>query len=345
MITLITGLPGSGKTALAVSMLPEFDGRPLFVLGVAELKVKHEVAPPVAEWTEMRPSPEDPELLKAVFLFPPNSVVLIDEAQTIFRPRSMGSKVPPEVQAFETHRHTGIDFILITQHSGLIDPNLRKLISRHIDIRQTFLGRSLYEWVGLGDPESAVSRQIAAKRSYKPPKKVFGLYKSSEKHTKLTVRTPFYVWLFGLLVLGIVGGGWYAYQRIQARMGPPVPVLQSGGTAAAPVSPVAVPVKSTKAYLAEFNPRIEGLAHSAPVYDSVTQPSEAPIPVGCLASEKRCRCLDQQGNDYVTTDAICRGFVAHGMFIPFKRVDSRGTVRSRGGVEPPANPVADSTSG
>jgi zona occludens toxin len=194
MITLITGEPGNGKTALVVKMLTEVNDRPVFVMGIRDLQIPHEPVPPISEWTEHRPVPEDPSLTEAWFTFPPNALIVIDEAQKVYRPRASGSKVPDIVAAFETHRHTGVDFWLITQAPGLIDSNIRKLIAKHIHIRANFMGRRRYEWVGVGDPESKQSREIARSENYAPPKEVFGLYKSAEAHTKVRHKIPFYVY-------------------------------------------------------------------------------------------------------------------------------------------------------
>lgn len=187
MITLITGIPGMGKTSLLVSMLLEYEKaaeRPLFVMGIPDLKLEHIVAPPVKEWTEYRQSPEDPNLSMAYFTFPPNSILIIDEAQRVFRPRASASKVPPEVAALETHRHTGLDIILLTQKPKLIDTNVRELIGKHIHIRAGMVGRHLYEWPHIADGESRLDRGDAAKRRFSPPKESFKNYKSAEVHTK-----------------------------------------------------------------------------------------------------------------------------------------------------------------
>lgn len=85
-ITMVTGLPGSGKTAHVVDLLAHHDdykGRPLFVMGIPDLQIEHNPTPPLAEWTELRPSPEDPQILLPYFTFPPGSVVVIDEAQRV----------------------------------------------------------------------------------------------------------------------------------------------------------------------------------------------------------------------------------------------------------------------
>lgn len=312
-ITLITGAPGTGKTAHAVDLIEkEYKGREVFQMGIRDLMMEHFPVPPVAEWTEEKASPEDPEHVQAWFTFPANSVILIDEAQTVFRPRPVGSRVPPEVQAFETHRHLGIDFVLITQHPGLIDSNIRKLVGRHRHIRHTALGRHMFEWSETGDPESTTSRSIAAKTRYSLPRHVFGRYKSAEVHTKSKTRMPIYVYVFFLCGLGVLYGGWRVYQSFSGKVAP----VAAGVVPASVGTGVPVPVSYSEA----AKPRVAALAHTAPRYDDVTKPVDAPWPAGCLlvgpwrGSKEKCRCVDQQGNNYATTDSMCRHIVENGLF-------------------------------
>lgn len=321
MIILITGQPGSGKSALCVDMIAhdeQFKNRPLFVGGIPDLQVPHESVPPVSEWTELRAAPEDASLQLAYFTFPESSVIVVDEAQRIYRPRSAGSKVPPEVAAFETHRHTGVDFILLTQHAGLIDANIRKLIGKHIHIAVTPFGRFRYEWTKCADTESRSDREIAARSRYHLPKRAFDLYKSSEKHTKIKTRIPRYVYVFALCVLAIAGLSYYIYGRIFRYEENPVAAKLEHAAQGGAVSPPAAAVKMTALeYNEAHQPRIPGLFHTAPVYDDVTKPKQAPIPVGCVlkVKEKSCRCIDQQGNRYATTAAQCLSIVENGLFI------------------------------
>lgn len=319
MITLITGTPGAGKTALAVAMLIEEQGsRPLFVSGIPELKLDHQLTPPVEDWTQDVPTPEDPSFKKPVFVFPPNSIIVIDEAQNIYRPRAASSKVPPYVAAFETHRHTGVDFWLITQHPSLLDANIRKLIGRHIHIRSTPLGRRLYEWPECGDPESKTSRDISASRSYRLPKKVFGLYKSSTLHINTKYRMPF---AFYIIIAAILVGSFLAYTmygRYKQISNP------SNFNSPAPSNSISPPSSSpsqsrmtASEYIQAHNPRIPNLVHTAPVFDEMTKPSRVPVPAGCIASATRCRCYTQQATPYVIDDAMCRHIVSGGLFVPF----------------------------
>ena len=322
-VILVTGQPGSGKTALVVDMIAhdeQFAGRPLFVMGIPDLTIDHIPCPPVSEWVENRSSSEDESVSLPYFTFPANALVVIDEAQRIYRPRPVGSRVPPEVAAFETHRHTGVDFILLTQHAGLIDSNIRKLNPRHIHIRVTALGRYKYEWPELGDPDSSSSREIATREKYKLPARSFALYKSSQLHTKIKTKIPWFVYLFAVCAISGAALSYYAYQRVMNKREPVktqevMPGHDRREAAAKDGAPA-----TTAEYLASRSPRLAGLYHTAPVYDEITKPVDAPWPSLCVfvnawrGSPEKCRCLDQQGNTYAMPFAQCKQVALNGIF-------------------------------
>lgn len=319
MITLITGNTGTGKTALAVSMIMshlEAQNRPVIVDGITDLMLPHEPAPAVAEWCERVPDESYAEGEKLVFKFPHGSLVIIDECQRIFRPRAAGSKVPEAVQAFETHRHTGLDFWLLTQHPGLLDSNVRKLVKRHIHIRETFMGRYLYEWTECGEVENKSSRDVAARRKYTLPKVVFEKYKSATVHTSLKRRVPVYVWVFGLALVGIAGLGTYGYKTVQAKIQPEAAttIRPDAGRAAG----VGATGAKTVNYMADYKPRVEGLPHTAAIYDEVTKVTEAPFPAACMKSASSCKCYSQQGTKIGVSEDICKQIVANGLFQEFE---------------------------
>lgn len=212
MITIITGVPGMGKTALCVKMMMdelEKGDRPFFVMGIPDLKLDHSPVPPVEEWTEKRPDKDDPKILLDYYTFPKNSIIIIDEAQRVFRPRASSSKVPAHVAAQETHRHTGVDFWLLTQKPNLIDVNIRELTGRHIHLKKTIMGGYLYEWPEYQDVNSKANLAMAIKRRYTPPKESFQFYKSSELHTKQPTR---FHQIYLVLALAILFIGFFGYR-------------------------------------------------------------------------------------------------------------------------------------
>ena len=350
MITVITGTPGAGKTALAVAMLAELveaaqkSGaalRPVVVMGIPELQLPHEVAPPIDQWTERQPAPEDPTLQEAHFTFPEGALVIIDESQKVYRPRATGAKVPDHVAAFERHRHRGLDFWLITQHPGLLDANVRKLVGKHIHLRDQWAGRQLYEWSECKDPESRTERDSAISRRYRLPKKVFGLYKSASLHVKQSRRLPWQLYAVGaaVAVAGYLGlgvferisgaiGGEAAAQvagvpervgplQVEALPGQLQGVRQGGESTAGKVAPGAT--------VEDWQPRIATRPETAPMYDGFRQVRALPVVAGCVAMRDRCRCYTEQGTDAFLTGDQCREWLRSPPFNPWREAPEPGS--------------------
>jgi zona occludens toxin len=196
------------------------------------------------------------------------------------------------------------------------------LIGLHIHIRVTALGRYKYQWTELGDPDSASSREVAAREKYKLPVRAFDLYKSSQLHTKIKTKLPWFVYLFAIALLSAIALGIYGYQRVTQKANPLASSHASPGRT--PDNPAA---GSLAEYYVTMQPRLAGLHHTAPKYDDITKPNDAPWPVGCMVSaahsgkKEVCRCIDQQGNRYATPEATCRDIVDNGIFKDWKGPD------------------------
>lgn len=312
MITLITGTPGAGKTSWVVAELEKLsrvDSRAVYTHGIPDLLLPHLDSEDVQDWHNWLPD---------------GALLVIDEVQSVWRPRKSGSIVPASVQALETHRHRGIDLWLITQAPQLVDANVRRLISRHVHLRATALGRYQYEWAECHERIEDTSK--AARRRYKLPKHIFGLYKSASVHTKIKRRLPTAVYVLGavLLVAGVLG--FRVYNRADQLMKPKELMAiarEPAGSAgpaggAASLRPIAAPVKSTVDYsAAAFVPRNPVYPESAPVYDNVARVAAVPHVAGCISSATRCQCYTQQVTKIVMSDKICRDYVAGRIFQPF----------------------------
>ncbi|MBU2808028.1 hypothetical protein HF285_07040 [Acidithiobacillus ferrooxidans F221] len=206
MLGLYTGAPGAGKTLKMLNdHLAHADGsRPIYVYGVEGLV-------PSDRWFPL----EDP---KDWAKCPHGSIVLVDEAQAVFRPRRPGDPLPEYVSAAETHRHLGLDLYMTTQYPMLIDAHLRRLVSDHQHLVNVWglKGRSsVSEWdEAQDDPKDPRARKLARKFMFKYPKDVYDLYRSAQVHTKKP-RVP--KWFkFGIPAIGLVIGasGYYAYYAV-----------------------------------------------------------------------------------------------------------------------------------
>lgn len=327
MLTLITGTPGTGKTAYAVAKLVEEierKPRPVVVMGIPELQIPHEVAPPVDAWTRKVASAEDAALMEAEFTFPEGALIIIDEAQKVFRPRAAGSKVPDHVAAFEKHRHRGLDFWLITQHPNLLDGNVRRLVGKHIALRAHWAGRELLEWSEASDPESRSARAVAVRQRYRLPKRIFGLYKSASMHVKQRRRVPLALYVFAAVVCISAFLAWRVYGRVSSAISGDVvaePARSSGGGLRSPgAGAVAQGNAGPGLSLEAFAPRLQGRADSAPIYDPLRQVVAMPSVVGCVATRSRCSCFTEQASDSGLSEAECRAWLRSPPFSPFRAV-------------------------
>lgn len=310
MIELITGTPGSGKTLWALSTVKaraEKEGRPVFYSGVPDLALG---------WTEITP--------QKWFDCPANSIVVIDECQRVFRPRSWSGAVPDYVSELETHRHKGIDLVFITQHPMLIDANIRRLVGRHFHVSRRFgLPRSsVFEFESCKDQPLAKMESATARHEWSFPKEAFNWYKSAEVHTH-KARLPAKIWVLGGMVLLIAAVVWYGVSRWSAKMQakPDVVVL-----ADKVLSSGSVGVAASGDGLDWFRgqvPRVVGLPHTAPVFDDAQKNVLPAYPVACASAGARCTCYSQQATRIDMPDGLCREIVAHGFFVPMLERESR----------------------
>ena len=339
MLYLYTGVPGAGKTLYAVSNLvkrKDFKDRPIFVDGIKDLdhdKINYFDIPEgesIQTWPKWAP---------------PGAIIVVDECQRIFRPRPSGSKVPDYVAELETHRHRGLDFILITQHPRLIDVHLRGLIEHHTHLGKTNLGlRRKMEWTtgGAKDPESRANIREALISVYRLDKSVYGLYKSAEVHTKIRTKKSKLLMLFPL-ALCLVGYGIWSFtgfwakfsgeekqtktasttQTVQAQTQP------SAVSASEPVSNGQYPKAETKPeepkkpHLSEedYQPRIAERPETAPIYDGMNKAVKVmPWPAACIKAENRCTCYTDQGTKIKDIGKqTCMNYVKDGLpFNPYK---------------------------
>lgn len=312
MIFLHTGLPGAGKTLYTLwhlKDLAEKEGRQVYYFNIPEVKIPG--------WIEI----DEAQFLKW-FELPANSIIVGDEAQRVFRPRAASSKVPDHVAKLETHRHLGVDLYLITQHPGLIDLNVRKLVGTHRHVVRSFGARHavIHSWSQCKD-NCDKSRKDSVKSQFRYPKEVFNWYKSAEVHTHKR-KIPLRVFVLVATPLVILGAGYYAYKGLTVdaverskagvakALGHDVgqgALLDSGGGAGA-----ARPMTQAE-YLVSLSPRVPDLAYTAPRYDSITVPVDAPFPVACVESPRSgCRCYTQQQTRYKSSVEFCRNFVRNG---------------------------------
>jgi hypothetical protein len=310
VIYLHTGQPGAGKSLFTIAEVMERatkEGRAVFYSGIADCKV--------AGWVELQDATNWESC-------PDGAIIVIDEAQRVFRPRHAASSVPPYVAALETHRHRGFDIYVITQHPSLVETNVRRLVGTHRHVMRAFGSHAavIHEWNEVR-ADCDTKRDGSISRTWRYPKAAFQLYKSAEVHTH-RARVPLRVWLVlaSPILLGLIG--WSLYQWVSGRMDGERAAArvassagQSGVSARAQSGQAKVGERNDAAkWVQERTARVQGLHYSAPVYDAITKPVTAPFPAMCIKSATRCLCYSQQGTRLDVAAEMCGQLVERGFF-------------------------------
>ena len=314
MITLSTGQPGAGKTLYSIwliKQLAEKENRTVYYSGIPDLTL---------DWTEI----ENPDKW---YELPVGSIIVLDECQKLFRPRGVGTCVPESVAAMEVHRHKGLDIFLITQHPMLVDSNIRRLVGRHIHVQRAFGANAanIHEW-GQVRENCDKQRLDSQSKLWKYPKEVFGYYKSAELHT-VKFRPPVKAVLLiigPLLVAALIFFvvSWFSKKEEGI---PPAPAATASKSAASAAAPSAASGGSRSVVgLESFQPVVPGLPWTAPRYASVTEPTSAPVPVGCVQSAAKCSCFSDQGVVVDVSPGVCIKIARGGFHRDSIQIDKRG---------------------
>lgn len=328
MIYWYTGQPGHGKTLHAIdhALSLRDEGRLVYVGNVRGFK-----------YDEARVLPITPEQFCDWHNFlPDGAVCLIDEAYEhgMLPKRSPGSKVPDHVRELAKHRHRGIDFIFVSQSpKKQVDEFVHDLIERHTHVRRRFgLPFAHLRIFDRFESNPEKGHPLTLKR-VKLPKRPMGLYESTVLDT-VEKSIPWYYIAAAILLVAVVVGAYTMINRVEAQLsGKDDSVIVQGGAAAGPEKNGAgatvaegPPPKPTgdalrkSDYVAWLTPRIEGQPWTAPAYDELTVPPQAPR-LYCMASGDpydSCTCQTEQGTSYAVNLKQCVMIATRGQYEPFR---------------------------
>lgn len=318
-IYLVTGTPGQGKTLNTIKFVNEddrFKGREVYQHGIKSLDDSF-------GWNFM-----DSDQAKKWYDLPSGSVLIFDEAYTIF-PTRHGSKQPPKhVQELATHRHSGFDIILICQKvNGQVDPFIRGLVNEHHHYDRVMGSSAVnrFMWSHCCESvNSASTRKDANTKLCTLDKKYFGKYHSADQHTHKTNYPMGRIIMFlgAICVCGLMM--YYAYHQLTER-GRESEVqtaqIEQQLTGGSRVGQKGSDIDSMS-YIEAYTPEIQGMPWTAPVFKEVMQPVTYPKP-NCLKwsvygnsnpDQSGCRCYSQQGTLMNVSPNICESIVAGGFF-------------------------------
>ena len=328
MINLVTGLPGSGKTLWTLTTVKAYvekenkalieQGKPprqVFYHGIPELTL--------AGWQLME-SPED------WINLPSHSIIVIDECQSTFRPRAASVKPPPYIAEFETHRHKGLDFFLLTQHPMLVDGNIRRLAGKHYHVVRFygFQKSTIHEFQQVRDNvDKNLKNSISTHFIY--PKEVFNWYKSADAHT-MKKRIPMRLIMIVVLPIFLVAAGYWAFKSLSEIVNKPSEFADeikggktahsaSGDKTESSVTGGSYPEAVKMSYLEARTPAIQDFPHTAPIYEELTKPVRVPYPAACISSKNYgCKCFTDKGTKLNVTPSVCEQIIANGFYVDWE---------------------------
>lgn len=311
MIYLYTGKQGAAKTLFTIADVQaraKLEQREVFYSRIKGLKLPWTHIDDPAKWHEC----------------PEGAIIVLDEAQDLFPDRHQASAVPAHVSPIAEARSRGHDVYLITQDPLNLDPFVRRQVNTHFHFARMFRGAevsTVYEFDTCKHNVDRSKSGAVDERKRVFPKDLYGLYESAVFHThKVKVPPKLFIALAFLVLVGA-----YLWWFVARHMGSEPVVGDLSEPAVVQVKPKLLgsatgggggPVQLTREqWLESHQPRVAGLAYTAPAYDSVTQPVRAPYPAACIQSATRCQCYTQQGTRLDVPGELCKGIANGGFFM------------------------------
>lgn len=311
MIYLYTGKQGSAKTLFTIADVvarAKEEKREVFYSRIKGLKLP---------WTQI----DDPSKWHEC---PEGAIIVLDEAQDLFPDRHPASAVPAHVSPIAEARSRGHDVYLITQDPLNLDPFVRRQVNTHLHAARMFRGAEVSTVYEFDTCKHNVDRSKSGSVDEKKrvfPKEFYGVYESAVFHTH-KVKVPPKLWI-AVTFLVLVGA--YLWWFVSRHMGDDAASVGTPSASVVQVKPSlldAGPLPGSRGvqvtreqWLANQQPRVPGLAFTAPAYDSVTQPVRAPYPAACLQSATRCQCYTQQGTRLDVPPELCKRIAEGGFFM------------------------------
>lgn len=324
MLYLVTGANGTFKTALTlrdVRAKSIAENRPVAYNGRFRMKADF-------GWKLIEAKDWEKE--------PDGTIFFFDECQNDFPVRT-GRDAPRYITQLAEHRVRGFDFFLLSQHPLNIDAFVRRLIGSpgwHRHHKRVFGASmvSVLEWPSVNSNcDKAGAGESGTVTTVLAPTEVYDWYESATLHTAKT-KIPARVWVFAACVLLAPLLVYYAYSKFTGGLSgrdnqisklagkdpaglSPNTASQAGSGRAADRQPM-----TTAEYVASYVPRVQGVPQSAPRYDELTRPTQAPRPAACVHGVRRgtresvCKCWSQQATALDVPDAVCRQIAAGGYF-------------------------------
>lgn len=318
-ITLITGKPGSFKTAYVMETALKLisEGSDCYFCNFRGLSQEFNILDNFADWEKL----------------PDGSKIFIDEIQEFTRDVKTNAKteeLPPHFTSLEKHRHRGMDFYIVTQHPLFIHTHIRRLVDEHRHFVRTkgvpFATQRIWQHV-CDKPEDyrEASLQSGCQTvTFKPNKRVFSHYESTVVDTHSTFKLPPKLKIVGTLcAIGLLAFGLLTYKVYNSmsskldtnpteQINHVQPVQSNSLPEVKPevLSSINSPVLDSSN---DYNPDLpfQNRVYSYPKFSDVPQIS------GCISDDKTCHCFTQQGTKLKVSYSDCKAYLSDRPFDPY----------------------------
>lgn len=333
MIELITGTPGAGKTLHAVEKIVAWlkEGKTVFT-NINGLDYPGDLRPfdEYLDWTDT----------------PDGSVVVYDEAQQHFgADGGRGRSDRKDIAGLETHRHTGHTIVFITQHPRLIHAHVTRLVGRHSHVARMFGTNNTYiYWLDrMMNVDSRADLKFAQCDTWRYPKALMGVYKSSSLHVK-TRRIPFKVYAYlTFIAVALSIGGFSLYKTLHSPQ-----ILTMMGKQTEDTTKAAKQLAEPDKVVAANKPTpvpADQQKVDFPVQDWAGPRATATPVAGCIASHNpqkpRCTCYSKEMEPIVMPTAECLSRIREPL--PRTLITSSGASQNKG-AQRSEHPVSGSPS-
>lgn len=293
MITMISAVPGSGKTLYCIGLILKAieDGRPVYS-NIDGLQIP-----------KCHPAPDDWRDT------PEGSLVVYDEAQQPHlypSTANRGEVKDDRLRQMEVHRHTGHDLVFVSQSPSFIHHHIRKLAGEHIHLYRAFGAKTVtkYTWQHcVSDPNDRGEQARADSFPWKFPKEHFGLYKSATIHThkfklpkKLAALVAFIFVCAALVIYNAATNEDSILLASEPSASPAKAEEKPGGSVLRGVRPAATASTTQPA--------------TTTAYDWAETEVSAGI-AGCISSAKKCQCFSDSGKLLKMATGQCLSVVKH----------------------------------
>lgn len=304
MLKLITGIPGSGKTLYAVSMLkkvvehnaalPADEQRNIYC-DITGLTIEG-IEPPPLDWRKT----------------PPKSLLIYDEAQ-FQKPFQAARGLSPYdyIQELTIHRKTAHEIWYITQDPKRLHGNILDMVETHWHLDRPYGAKlaNIYQFRGAErNPKSRTAIERAERKTlFNYDKRLFDLYQSSEVEDGIKLRLPPKLFMGIAAIFAIIGFSAYLFFSESTQAMVKGTAKNEPASTAANAQSVAVPVSVPAVAPAQSVPALSPVEHiehppTKVIFEQVAQ---------VVSSDNLCIAKDVAGRTLDISSDECKLFAAN----------------------------------